>query len=465
MVRHALALLALLIPALANAQSFPKPPDVPAYVEVVPTYAAGTTANVPIDSSITPPPVVELTDIPTASPASYKTTGSYTGFDFCVLYVNGGSDSSCQEAKFRTEANATKVLFDDPIRNYGQPGASHCHQFFGNQHVNAYSTFASLRTVKGGRSKARGGPLNATAYWHPCVIKTNPFGDGKNYIVRDEVITIYYAEDPAQGRQSTYLPLGLRYVTGTNMDDPNDTRMQGFIDTANAQPGTSGRYRLTNPGSGLKAASPKIFCTGATGPNSDGTSPRFVNADGTDPLGGTCAAGALMTLRINGARCWDGNNLWSPGGYKNVIPEIWDNVASAWVCPTNYYRIPGLVLQIRVSQNGPTDYMNWRLSSDDMMQAKLAALGTPRTVLSFESFHMDWMNGWDRTILHTWLDNCIGVRNGTGHQCDTSTISSTERLSNVLFDSTETHTTTTASGMWQVPAQSNGPATIHVNGH
>src|SRR5919197_133805 len=35
-------------------------------------------------------------------------------------------------------------LMDDPIVFPGQPGASHMHDFFGNESVNAFSTMASM---------------------------------------------------------------------------------------------------------------------------------------------------------------------------------------------------------------------------------------------------------------------------------------------------------------------------------
>jgi hypothetical protein len=45
-------------------------------------------------------------------------------------------------------------------------------------------------------------------------------------------------------------------------------------------------------------------------------------------------------INIAGAQCWDGKNLWSPGGYKHLVMSIYDSKYSSYVCPKNYYHVP-----------------------------------------------------------------------------------------------------------------------------
>jgi lysophospholipase L1-like esterase len=138
--------------------------------------------------------------------------------------------------------------------------------------------------------------------------------------------------------------------------------------------------------------------------------------------------GRLFFIGIVGNDCWDGKNLWSPGGYKNVIPEIWDSsFGGDWVCPSNYYRIPSITLEISHTQYGWADRQTWELSSDLAKRS-----GVPFTAgASFPpgtTFHTDWMFGWDFTTMMKWHNNCIGVEHHTPHQCNVSQISQTERL-------------------------------------
>lgn len=473
MVNLLLFLLFLIIPSEAQAQSFPKPPDVPAYVTVTPTYAAGTTPNVVGDGSATGgfPPATELAEIaPVTEPGWARSIND----DQCLSGDDGPNPPGvlCPEAKFRTRTSGdVKILFDDPIRNYGQPGQSHCHTFFGNLSANAYSTYATLRTNARARSLAAGGPLNGTAYWFPCVIKTNPFGDGKNYALRPSTsIIIYYQNIASESLKNTRLMLGLRYVGGYDMDN-GATYLSGLVATANAQPGTAGRYRVCQDSTPTHFWSLTSNCGSGFNwrciRNDTGTESRadgLVNADGSDPHGGKCTAGQDMWVQFEGPSCWDGRNLWSQGGYKHVLPKIWDTVTGKFICPNGWYVLPTLALQIHFAHQGFADYSTWKLSSDDLA-------GT----LPGRSFHTDWFNGWDRTALSSWLINCMGIGNegGIAHECDGSNISNTQQLITNMpaptGRSSQTDTvnpgyTTAPEGMVLLPTTHNGPKDIHVHG-
>ena len=443
----------LCAPVVATAQTFPRPPDVAPYVAVAPTYQAGTAENLSIDARVTSPPQTGLADIPTSQTGRVVPTGPQCDPEAGI--------EGCTEAKFRTMANVTKVLYDDPIRNYGQPGASHCHMFFGNYYINAWSTFARLRNAP--RSFAGGAELNGTGYWFPCITISNPFGNGRNYAVQPDYVVIYYNEHPEAASRAAHLPLGLRYVTGFNMDDADEAWLQAYIDAANAQPGTPpNRYRLRNPSTGVSGAEHSWSCNGVVR--------RWLrNEDGSDPWAGACTSSYKMLAQISGARCWDGVNLWSPGGYRHVITAIWDTYYSKFVCPTNYWTIPALQLNMPFTHSGFSDYGRWRLDSDDHAQ-----MTAGRTIRNGESFHTDWMSGWDGVTMRTWLENCIGVAGTQHRQCNDNAISDSQSLiranaapngRNPQVDIDRTYSTANAADMFRIRSSpANAPATVHAHG-
>lgn len=433
--RFLLALVALLCASAAQAQTFPKPPDVPAFVDRTTgiLYAAGTTLNVPGDGSNswggTPPAMAyELPDIPTTESGWDRTTDNLDSANFKLLAMHGGTGS---EIKFRTHANFTHVLFDDPIRNYGQPGTSHCHIFFGNGSVNAYSTYASLRATGRKYSRAAGGPKNSTGYWMPCILIENAFGDGKTYVVKPNVVAIYYVQQAVQWGKIVRPPLGLRYVGGYNMDD-GTAWLQGKVDEANAQPGTSGRYSVAN--GGFKAGDHRFLC------ESTGQTVHYLRAaDGSDPFSPTCPSSSRIILQFDAPNCWDGVNMWSPGGYKHVIPQVYDSVASDFICPNGWYRIPSLHLSIALGHEGatgPRGYMNWKLASDPITGNANSGTINGETVLRGETFHNDWFNGWDLATLLNWNRQCIGTEGNIPHECNYSVTGRFQRL--ILDEATPT---------------------------
>lgn len=569
--RLLLASAALCTANAAVAQSFPKPPDVPAFTQVAPIYKTDGTLNVPIDSTVTPMPIgTGLTNIPvpsttgriatmsdqteakftasisgttltvtavtsgtiyngenlfgsgittgttiTALGTGTGGTGTYTVSTsqtvaseamgstqfstYCLTFAYGGP-ATCDENKFRTISGVTNIAPDDPQRNYGQPGQSHVHQFFGAANCNAYSTYKSNR-AHSLTSTLPGTDINGTCYWFPAVEVLNPYGDGKNFALKPDWVTVYYTENPATNGTGVgakaFIPVGLRYVFGFDMDAAwsggaaqEFAWLQSYLDTANAAIGHT-RYSLTHSGGYANHA---IYdCPGAT--------PEIVhvltNADGSDPYNGTCepavftgsTSGSTLTvtavtsgtiqageilsapgaspgayyislngtgtggagtyglssappsnissetmravqdfnINVSAPDCYDGTNLWSPGGYKTVIPQVWDSDNSQWVCPSNYYKIAHLTLEIHFTQYGWADRQRWDLTSDIAYRAKYGL--TKAQLPPGTTFHTDWMDGWDHLNgMIPWQTHCSGVEHNTGHQCDTSQINSTQRL-------------------------------------
>jgi hypothetical protein len=404
--------------------------------------------------------------------------------NFCANTAHNGN-TFCGEAKFRTQADFSHMLPDDPIRNYGQPGQSHLHCFFGGGSTNAYSTYKTLRN-HGLTSYAAGSDANATGYWHPCIEVLNPYGDGKNFAMKDDFITIYYSNIPADGEGSAFIPTGLRYVFGFDMDAASPSFgtggqyawLQAYLDTANTTIGHT-RYQLTSPSTGLMSTSPRWLCIGATAVTGADThfepssSKYLAMGDGSDPFGGTCSSGAGFFLRIDGAECYDGTNLWSPGGYKHFIPAIWDNDFSSFVCPTNYYHLPKLTLEISFNQQGPSDYTRWVLSSD--LSYRSAHGLTATSVPNGSTFHTDWDDGWDQVVRRIWETNCIGSQHNVSHTCNSSTISSTQLLmgaqntsgvvrSPVVDTTALPHVNETDAGWMLIPpAWSGGMTGMHIH--
>lgn len=403
-----LALLMLIASVqVATAQTFPKPPDVPEYIPVTPVYATGTDAPVVMTPGVNTPPAYAY-ELPASDTVATTGWTIASGGEACLTTLDGGS---CTEAKFRTHSRVTHVLYDDPVRNYGQPGASHCHIFFGNQTVNAFSTFESLRTFdsKMRGSSSAGGPMNGTGYWMPCMKVTI---GGVDYAIPPGEITIYYQENPTLSAVIYSIPVGMRYVLGYNMDEA-DT-MPDVVAAANAAAGYA-RYRLHQSTEHTEPVWHTWSCGGEQ-------SMVLKNADNSDPFAGACTAGENLQLSVAGARCWDGTNLWSPGGYKHFIPVIWDTRTSKTVCPNNYYRAAALQLNLAWLSpgfSGERGYGNWSLDSDAMA-------GT----LPGYSFHTDWMDGWRTEQRRAWERDCIGsgYLGGTPHECNNSAIGDTLRL-------------------------------------
>ena len=65
--------------------------------------------------------------------------------------------------QFRVACEFSHFSYDDPLIYPGKPGAAHLHMYFGNTHVNAFSTYDSL--INSGSSTCNGQELNRTGYW------------------------------------------------------------------------------------------------------------------------------------------------------------------------------------------------------------------------------------------------------------------------------------------------------------
>jgi hypothetical protein len=550
--RILLAVLGLLAFCFAAAPAsavtcggFVVPPDVANQAgwtcnTVTPQYdVTNSSPNTWLDPAVTPNPQTGFANIPVPSYGAGRITalsvceyanctGPQTGVT-CTSFgrvVGEGGDSTCTETKFRTGVDFSHYSPDDPIRNFGAPGTSHLHCFFGNGSTNAFSTYKTLRQ-RAITSTAIGTDINGTGYWYPCVVVPNRDGDGVAYVVKPDFIVVYYAGDgstptlAANAEKSTLLVPGLRYVFGYNMDDggkPTDADsgmgawLKTVLDAANtanaAAGGSASRYSVKST-NGSHPNSVDYVCLGATVDStvqaSSTQASRFlVRPDGGDPYNGTCEAGIfngsansttltvtsvstgklqpsqaitspfqpdytqyvitaqltsteaggvlggagtyslshavtgtptftnqlathLFYIGIAGAQCWDGKNLWTPGGYKNVVALVYDVKYSAYVCPKNYYHIPSLRLEIGFMQYGWADRQRWILTSDAGARTRNGSCSLVVCPSGF-SFHTDWMHGWDMVKGAEWMRKCLGAEHNIPHQCAVSQINATEAL-------------------------------------
>lgn len=445
---RAVALLILLAATPALGQTLSSPPDVGTYVAQPVTYATGTDLNVVGDGSDTAGGVAPyFTSFPEPAdgytvPAGYISSEATS---YC-LTTNGNPVGACNNKKVRFVSNPIRYVYDDPIRYWGQPGVSHCHEVFGNGNFNAYTTRASIEARPS--SANAGGPANATPYWIPCMEKTI---GGKLYAVGGMIDVIYYNEEVPEGtplvnRNQKLHPL-LRFIGGTNTADPNDCRSKNEIDIANGGAGTSctitpGRYAYIGNGFKQTANDQGYACVLANGsitPTNTGASytTKLVNADGSDPwlVSGThtCVDGSVIEQSLAGPECTDGHNVSSPTGYDHVRYAINDSQIGRPVCPMHWYFMPILQEKFQRPTRGWTDYSTWVLASDAMVAAKCTALGQTCDTGVGWSMHLDWMNGWPVAIRNKWHAFCLGIpvpgnTNPAPHGCDYSTISATERL-------------------------------------
>lgn len=460
--------LLLLTTALISSPAWagPKPPDVAAYDEQPVTYPSGYVTQPTIGDGSnsyggTPPAYATMpADIPTPARETYLEAGaSYCGGDNTNPNRCGFPGWREAQPKLRLSIPSHKMLCDDPIRNYSQPGQSHCHQWFGNKAANSYSTYASLRT----KSASTITPLNATAYWFPPLCKPNTFGDGITRCVRSDWITVYYAVGTqADITKLVRIPRGLRYVAGTHMDDPDDNYAKAEIAAANAQAGTSGRYVYKGSGFlGWQCVNNGLVINVDSDVGGGNIYPALTKPDGTsDPWGGRCKgksepgiSDGQLIANVSAQECWDGVNLWSTDGYNHMRNTVLDSTNGKSQCPNGWYHLPTLELKFFFTFHVTGEWTGYRLTSDDM-----AATAAGRTMRNGESFHTDWFGAWDDTIFLGWQEFCLGVGQAEAFECNDNTVSATKKLPTMSFVQ---YGTDQASKMFRLPAQKQGPVTVH----
>jgi hypothetical protein len=244
--------------------------------------------------------------------------------------------------------------FDDPIVFPGQPGKSHLHTFFGNTQVDAFSTPQSIATS--GNSTCRGGTINRSGYWVPAMIDTK---DGSPIVPLES--TFYYKTSYNKIPKRTFRPFppGLRMIAG---------------DARNTAP--SGPFYFS--------------CFDANG-SAIVEKHEIANC----PPGGR-----PMVMTIHFPQCWDGKNLDSPDHRSHM-----SYLSEAQVCPaTHPVPVPQITFNISYAVTERDAPLRWRLASDTY----------DPSIPGGRSAHGDWVNGWKREVMETWVTHCLQASKDCG---------------------------------------------------
>lgn len=265
-----------------------------------------------------------------------------------VLTSRRAPASSDRIGVFRTRCDFSHMAFDDPIVAPGQPGASHLHTFFGNTMTDANSTAASIATT--GNSTCRGGIANRTAYWVPAVIDV-----ATRKPLVPSLAQVYYRSGYGGVVPSDVqaMPDGLRMIAG-NTASTGD---------ASDNPRTHWQCRTKN------------------------TSPS--REDRTSHIPSDCGPGEALRLTVEFPQCWDGENLDSSDHRGHMA-------YAQRGCPSSHpVPLPQVVLNVVYPLDARAPE-GWRLVSDNY----------DHSLPGGRSLHADWFNGWDSSVVETWLDGC-----------------------------------------------------------
>lgn len=317
---------------------------------------------------ITPPlpPVSGYVPDPMVSPSLTGLATIPSNFNIATLLAPSAIPPSAAPdvvGAFRFICMPGQLRYDDPIVYPNQPGASHLHQFFGNDTADASSTYASLR-AKGNSSCMS--PLNRSAYWMPAML------NGKGKVVLPDYVTIYYKRRP---------------LTDPIVSDPKHPKYQGKgIKLPNGIRFIFGRDMLN-----LAGPTTGAFYYACDGPNSSQTHYRNL-----EEVQAACPAGNRIGAVINAPDCWDGKNLDTPDHRSHVAFGSYGS-AGYYKCPTSHpYVIPAFTMGAWFTQ---ADGELYSLTSDPMDTSPGHKRG--------DTFHADFFMAWDPVAHDMWEKGCI----------------------------------------------------------
>ncbi|HWH45310.1 MAG TPA: DUF1996 domain-containing protein [Thermoleophilaceae bacterium] len=235
----------------------------------------------------------------------------YLGCGFAVLLVLGfgtpasavDPDADFADGYFKVTCSYSHTAHDDPIVSFGNFGAAHRHDFFGNTSTRADSTLTSLRAADTTCNRT----ADLSAYWVPALHAP----DGTPQIPINAVI--YYAN----GKRSPFaiepFPAGFKMIAG----DAHATAPQS-INRVHWQ------------------------CT-----------PQ--QSSGQDPAALTCAPGSSLRVGIHFPDCWDGH---FDGGDETAHMAYSTHISGVGkVCPTSFSRsVPKISMFVTYRTSGGPGY-------------------------------------------------------------------------------------------------------------
>ena len=336
---------------------------------------------------------------PLASIASNFTVGDWldasVGDPFC--FVDG------DDGKLRINCSPSHLLYDDPIVYPGVEGAAHLHHFFGNPGTNRDSTYASLRSRTEEDGTCSGGPINRTAYWHPAMIRPQ-----NNKVVTPTSYTIYYTVGPQRDDRCDAV-FGWQYAT--QFFPRGFSLIGGWPDTlASMHAVTSSDPDNPAFEANGGAVWRLIYDNGFVSTEGAGTLEDL--ADLADTAGGAAleaseGANEKLVGRFSLPTCWDGVSLTSATGRTHVTYARQNGEAQVG-CPASHpHTIPDLLFAVNFDHNGPADFRQWYLSSDDGHGEPAATYPGGHTI------HTDWFGAWDDDIIEIASENVMGIGVGS----------------------------------------------------
>lgn len=272
---------------------------------------------------------------------------------------------------------------NDPVMVPGKPGASHLHQFFGNDSVDADSTYASLRAaghstcdnVAGqfNNDALYGHALDRSGYWLPAML------DGKGNAVNFDFTQIYYKRRPTSDPKCS-LTSGDATAEGNCIDLPNGLR---FIFG----------YDMMNPAAN-DPAHPRFNWICSAGPNGN-PAKTYINLAEVAKVCNT--PGNQIEVQLQAYHCWDGKHL-DTADHRSHMAYEYNTGQGYFKCPAGYpYILPSFIEAVFWTVREGDDVTKWSLSSD-AAHPELPAGST---------MHTDFFEAWDPQTKARWQRNCI----------------------------------------------------------
>jgi hypothetical protein len=285
---------------------------------------------------------------------------------------------------FRFVCRSTRLLYDDHVVFYQQPGKSHLHNETGVYGWSAFSNYGNLRVSGGGsgcNQVAEADDLNQpviandpkltysanrTPYETPALL------DGKGNVILPDFAEFYYKRRPA---------------TDPIVSDPANPQYQGKA------------VKLPNGikfifGADLRTHTPAVFQYQCVYGNVDSV---LSFKDAIACVKANASAGAQLWVRGNAPDCWDGVNLDSADHRSHVAYGSYGSWGYYKCDAAHPFVIPMFTL-IQAYTILPSDDGDIHWSSDEM------DLTQPRGW----SIHADYgPAAWGPLVLAMWTDNCI----------------------------------------------------------
>lgn len=281
--------------------------------------------------------------------------------------------------QFRAGCEFSHFAYDDPLVFPNQPGASHLHMFFGNTHVNAFSSYETL--LDSGGSSCNGQELNRSGYWAPAMFD----GEG-NVRVPERVVVYYKGEGRSNGESIPFAPETALIAT-ENLNERN-------TDFG----GANGKF--------------SFVCSDQFSSTGDPLSNTIPDCDGNlmlDRYGVTDNPHVTLEMNVKFPQCWNGED---PADWINnyAVPRVGNWYGSD--CEGEFDKnLPNIEYFVNYRVDVGESTGDWYLASDVDRET------FTRSVAGGTSVHADWWGAWHAETNQMWIDNCVNFRADTRSGC------------------------------------------------